>query len=148
MHLIGVDQGWAIYGPRAACGPPEYIMRPVGPCVEVNFVRLKFSLYFKILFRVFDSNLGILNMFLWLQNRLVINRSHPYWVCQYGVLIVRNCVNIPIRNCSSAFPLNRKWFLFTSWKVKFRFRNLKANKRWVNHECCQEKKGWGWMSCF
>jgi len=22
-------QGWANYGPRAACGPPEYIMRPV-----------------------------------------------------------------------------------------------------------------------
>src|SRR5688572_10309832 len=25
-----VTQGWANYGPRAACGPPEYIMRPVG----------------------------------------------------------------------------------------------------------------------
>jgi len=23
-------QGWANYGPRAACGPPEYIMQPVG----------------------------------------------------------------------------------------------------------------------
>ena len=48
-HVL--DQGWANYGPWAACGPLEYIMRPVGAYmlrtyVDVNLVRLEFSLYF------------------------------------------------------------------------------------------------------
>ena len=28
--LFSIGQGWANYGPRAACCPPEYIMRAVG----------------------------------------------------------------------------------------------------------------------
>ena len=38
-----LSQGWANYGPRAACGPPGHIMRPVGmymlrSYVDVNFL--------------------------------------------------------------------------------------------------------------
>jgi len=34
-----LDQGWANYSPRAACGPPEYIMRPVGTYMFARFLK-------------------------------------------------------------------------------------------------------------
>ena len=49
-RYYNLSQGWANYGPRAACGPPEHIMRPVGmymlrSYVDVNFICLEFLLY-------------------------------------------------------------------------------------------------------
>jgi len=40
-------QRWANYGLRTACGPPEYIMRPVGTFVKttVNIKIFKISLF-------------------------------------------------------------------------------------------------------
>ena len=35
--LYMLKQGWANYGPRAACGPRDHFMRPAGTCKNFTY---------------------------------------------------------------------------------------------------------------
>jgi len=42
----GLAQGWANYGPRAACGPWDHFMRPAGTCRNYYACRILWNIYY------------------------------------------------------------------------------------------------------